>query len=314
MEFWNTIKEELEADHNVVLMIVLHSDGSSPGRQGFKMLVSTSGLLSGSIGGGIMEHKLVELCKSELLINEFSPFIKRQIHQSNIEKDKSGMICSGEQTIAFYRLKKADISTATELINTKSGVLVASEKGIHFASNATLSKAFELDIQPSDQWSFRQDFGHFPTLHVVGGGHVGLALSKFGFELGFSVKLYDDRTGLNTVEQNQYAQFIFVSDYQKIDKYISSTANDYVVLMSFGYRTDKVILQHLLPHQFQYLGMMGSKEKVKKLLEELLAEGVPQAELDTVYSPIGIQISSKTPEEIAISILAEIIQVKNNAK
>ena len=83
--------------------------------------------------------------------------------------------------------------------------------------------------------------------------------------------------------------------------------------MSFGYRTDKVVLQQLLHHQFKYLGMMGSKEKVKQLFKELLEEGIDKTLLVKVHSPIGVPIKSKTPEEIAVSILAEIIGVKNDS-
>ena len=89
MTIWNDILTELDNDQQVVLMVVLESKGSSPGRQGFKMMVSSSSKLSGSIGGGFMEHKLVELCRQKLLISEFTPFFKKQIHQDSIAKNKS---------------------------------------------------------------------------------------------------------------------------------------------------------------------------------------------------------------------------------
>lgn len=299
-----------------MLMYVLHSEGSSPGRQGFKMLVSGSGLISGSIGGGIMEYKLVELCRQELANKAVKqPFSKRQIHQSNIARDKSGMICSGEQTIAFYPLGKSDLTTVSGIIEADSngqyGVFIADEQGIRFDAGASLSEPFETDISNPEKWLVKEDFGHFPELHIVGGGHVSLALSKLANQVGFVVKIYDDRTDLNTVAQNQYAECILVSDYENIGNYLLPGSNKYVALMSFGYRTDKIVLQQLLDLDFKYLGMMGSAEKVKTLFAEMLAEGTPQAQLDKVHSPIGLPIASKTPEEIAVSILAEVIRVKN---
>ncbi|MBL4705769.1 MAG: XdhC family protein, partial [Flavobacteriales bacterium] len=121
------------------------------------------------------------------------------------------------------------------------------------------------------------------------------------------------RNNLNTVEHNTFAQFNLIPDYEKIGSYISSGTNKYVVLMSFGYRTDKVILENLLSHNFRYLGMMGSKEKTKTLFKELINEGVNQQDLNRVHAPIGIQISSKTPLEIAVSIMAQVTLVKNEA-
>jgi len=317
MEFWKKIKQDLEDGYKIIFMYVLNSEGSSPGRQGFKMFVSESQLLFGSIGGGFMEHKLVELCKKDLLSKEFKPFFKRQIHQTNIAKDKSGMICSGEQTIAFYQLDNSNISMVSDLLksisNSKYGVLIANDKGVSFDYGESLQKKFESDIFSSQKWLVKEDMGYFPELHIVGGGHVGLALSKFAYELGFVVTIYDCRAGLNTIKRNKYSQCILLSDFKYTNDYLTSGENKYVVLLSFSYRTDKTILQNLLNLEFKYLGMMGSKEKIKKLFKELLAEGATKAQLNKVYSPIGIQVSSKTPEEIAISILAQIIQVKNNS-
>jgi len=309
--FWNIAKQELEAGFKVILMYVLESKGSSPGRQGFKMLVSSSALLSGSIGGGFMEHKLVELCKKELLKREFDPFIKRQIHQDGISKDKSGMICSGEQTIAFYSLSSLDIPWVKEIVQQQKGILVAHEKGIHFEKNTALNETFNLKLKDETHWVLQEDINAAPELHIFGGGHVGLALSKLAKDLDFSVTLYDDREGLNTMDANKYANCVVLDNYSSINELVASGSNKYVVLMSFGYRTDKIILKQLITNNFKYLGMMGSKAKVETLFNELLTEGITQEQLGKIYAPIGLPISSKTPKEIAISILAEIIQVKN---
>lgn len=314
MNFWNTLHIELTNNNKVILMYVLQSEGSSPGRQGFKMGVSSSGLLFGSIGGGFMEHKLVELCKQELLYKDFEPFYKRQIHQASVPKNKSGMICSGEQTIAFYGLGQKDLSTIENINQSISeneyGVIQLNEKGIQFYLGLSQESKFESSMEV-DKWLLKEDLGCLPELHIVGGGHVGLALSKLANELDFKIKVYDDRQGLNTMEQNQFGATIFVSSYEKIGDYISNGDNKYVVLMSFGYRTDKVILKQLINHQFKYLGMMGSKEKVKQLFQEMLEEGIDRSQIDKLHSPIGVPIKSETPAEIAISILAEIIKVKN---
>lgn len=310
--FWNILKQELKNDFKVILMYVLESNGSSPGRQGFKMLVSNSGLLSGSIGGGIMEHKLVELCKKDLLKREFEPFIKKQIHQANSSKDRSGLICSGDQTIVFYKLTKDNSRWIKGIITGNKGVLIANEKGIYYKDDLSLTQKFELKITDALNWEIKEDFRIIPELHIIGGGHVGFALSKLAKSLNFSVTLYDDRKGLNTMEANSYAQCIVIEDYMGINELVTSGINKYVVLMSFGYQTDKIILKQLIKNNYKYLGMMGSQAKVNRLFDELLSEGITQEQLSNIHSPIGLSISSKTPKEIAISILAEIIKVKNS--
>lgn len=293
-------------------MIVTDSSGSSPGRRGFKMAVANNGEMYGSIGGGIMEHKLVEMCLNDLVIGPFGPFIKRQVHRSDIPSDRSGMICSGEQTIAFYSLARKDLVWVKALSKGRpNGVLLASNEGLKYSNNTSLDKEFSTTISSETEWHFQEDLGFRTDLHIIGGGHVGLALSKFAFEMGLDVTVYDDREELNTLKRNQYARTIAVANYGSIADKLETGSRSYVVLMSFGYRTDKVILKQLLDLKLKYLGMMGSKEKVKVLFQELLAEGVEQSEIEKVHSPIGIQINSRTPEEIAISILAEVIQVKN---
>ena len=299
-----------------MFMYVLHSEGSSPGRQGFKMCVSRSRLIFGSIGGGIMEHKLVEWCRVALEGEDMVPFIKRQIHRDNVPHDKSGMICSGEQTIGFYRLGMKDIVWATAILdalsNGKYGVIVADVDGLRFTPAASLSNRFELHLSDAGKWCLEEDLRHHPILHIVGCGHVGLALSRFALLLGYVVNIYDDREGLNTMEQNVDANRVLVSNYENINDYLDAAQPAYVVLMSFGYRTDKIILRKLLSRDFKYLGMMGSKKKVKRLFKELLDEGFTTLQLNKVHAPIGLPIRSQTPEEIAVSILAEIVLVKNS--
>ena len=315
MKFWKTIASEIENGHNLVLLYVIESSGSSPGRQGFKMAVSNSGLLAGSIGGGIMEHKLVELCKSELLKAKFDPFIKKQIHQSDIPANKSGMICSGEQTIAFFHLGKAQLSLVQKIIhanNSNNRQLVLSNSGIQIIE-ATNAFKLQIEINNSLHWQLKEQLNFLPVLHIIGGGHVSLALSKFAQETGFDVVVYDDRSRLNTMEENSFAKTIYIEDYSTINNIIPNGARTYVVIMSFGFKTDKIILKSLLKGKYKYLGMMGSRAKIDILFRELLEEGVNNNKLEKVFAPIGLPIASKTPQEIAVSILGQIVLQKNQS-
>ncbi|MCF6353110.1 MAG: XdhC family protein [Cyclobacteriaceae bacterium] len=315
MKFWTTIKEELEAGYSLALMYVLKSKGSSPGRQGFKMLVSQSGLLAGSIGGGVMEHKLVELCKTELLTTPFKPFVKKQIHQPNVSVHKSGLICSGQQTIAFYHLGKDQLLLIQKIIkanNSKNVQLVLSNSGIQLIEADNILK-FQLEITNNQHWKLKEQLNFLPQLYIIGGGHVSLALSKFAKETGFNVIVYDDRSRLNTIEQNNFAKTVYLKKYSSIKENVPDGVQTYVVIMSFGFKTDKVILKSLLKGNYKYLGIMGSQAKIDALLKELIEEGTANKELEKVFAPIGLPMASKTPQEIAVSILGQLIQVKNES-
>lgn len=307
---WQNIASELYRGESLCLLYVIDSEGSSPGRKGFSMFVTENGIMSGSIGGGFMEQKLVELAKSLLLAGDRKPFVKRQIHRADVVKDKSGMICSGEQTVAFYFIGKKDLDFI-ERIHGSQSVLELNERGMFLGEAEGMIQEKEVLIESSDKWRYREKLHYRNEVYIIGGGHVGLALSRMMKQLGFYVELIDDRQDLFTMKENEYAHRKQVLSYDEIDTFIPEGGNVYVVLVSFGFRTDEVILRRLLGKQFRYIGMMGSKEKVQILFDKMMHDGFAEEELRKVYAPIGIQINSKTPDEIAVSVAAEIIQIKN---
>lgn len=305
MLFWENLHRQLE-QQPLVLLTVVHSEGSSPGRQGFKMWVTEKDM-DGSIGGGFMEHKLVELAKSLLSSGPFSPFIKRQIHRKNAPRSQSGMICSGEQTVVFHYLDSQHLSEIQSINQGKQ--LVLNSQGA-FAVTTPLEKTITWE-QKGEQWEYKEKLYHQSTVYIVGAGHVGLAVSKIMQQLDFYVVLLDNRPNLNTMEENSYANEKHLVDYQEIIPYLPEGADHYVVLMSFGYRSDEIIIRQLLGKNYAYIGMLGSQNKVDTLFDQLEEQEFSRDDLNKVYAPIGIPIHSKTPEEIAISIAAQIIQVKN---
>lgn len=315
MDPWQFIHDKLNTSVNVILLYVLHSQGSSPGRQGFKMAVAADNSFCGSIGGGIMEHKFVEMAKAMLHENTATTGIYRQMHDKEAGKNKSGMICSGEQTIFLYKLQVSDLEYIKALLNSlqlnKNGLLRLSNSGFLFL-NEIPEQNFYFEQKNETGFLLIEKTGYKNVLHIIGGGHCALALSKLMQGMGFYIKVYDERQGLNTMEQNNYAhEKIIVPSYSGLEKIIESGNNVYVVIMTLGYRTDDVAVKALLKKTFKYIGLLGSKKKAKKMFEEYKAENINDALLNKIHSPAGIAIKSETPEEIAISIAAEIIAVKN---
>ena len=312
MDVWEFINDKLSAGVNVMLLYVLHSEGSSPGRKGFKMAVTADGHLCGTIGGGIMEFKLVEKAKALLQSGVKDIELIEQFHDKAHVKDQSGMICSGSQVNVLIPLDPAAANETISQINkaqkqNENRTILLSPAGIKITGQQ--AKGFNYKTQAD--WNYTESLAQKPVLHIIGGGHVGLALSELMHYLGFLIKLYDDRAALNTIEQNLFADEKYFVDYNTISDNLSINENDFVVIMTIGYRTDKIVLKQLVRKNFLYLGLLGSEKKNAKLFAELKAEGVDSNKLDKVFAPVGLNIFSKTTKEIAVSIAAQIILEKN---
>ncbi len=314
MEVWKFIHEKLTTSVEVFLLWVLESEGSSPGRQGFKMAVAEDGEFYGTIGGGMMEHKLVEKAKSLLAEKITSISLQRQYHDKQHNKDQSGMICSGSQLIAFVPLLINDAPVVEQIIKSieinKKNAIHLNLNGLSISQN-TSEENLVLKYKSNEEWQYAEAVDQRPVIHIIGGGHVGLALSELMNYLNFYVKLYDNRPQLNTFLQNKFAHEKHIVNYEQIGKTILENKDEYLVIMTFGYRDDKIVFKQLLEKEFFYAGMMGSESKIKTLFEELENEGINSAKWKNWFIPIGINIYSKTTKEIAVSIASEIIREKN---
>ena len=314
MKFWQETYLQLQAGNSVYILTVIENFGSSPGRKGFKMLVSSNGYLFGSVGGGVMEFALVEEAKKLLKQRTSTNFIKKQVHKGNI-KDGSGMICSGEQTVAFHYLDNTQIEIVKNILdclkNGEKGTLSLALDGFSFNTN-TINKQFDYQINSSNDWYFKEAIGFKNTLYIIGGGHVGVAVSELFVRLGFYVVVFDNRTNLNTLENNQYAHYKQVIDYTEIKQHLKEEPNTYIAIMTNKYTDDKLVLAQLLDFNSAYIGVLGSKAKLATMWKVFKEEGISDKSLAKIHAPIGMSIKSETPEEIAVSIAAEIINKKNN--
>jgi len=144
-------------------------------------------------------------------------------------------------------------------------------------------------------------------LVIVGGGHIGLALATMAELAGFSVAVFDDREEFASAERFPMAEYRYAGDIAAGLDAFDLGGSDYVVLVSRGHQVDELALRHAVGRGAAYVGMIGSRRRTHTVLTHLLEEGVDRAVLEAVRTPIGIDIGAETPEEIAVSILAEII-------
>jgi xanthine dehydrogenase accessory factor len=352
LQVWRFLRDSLENGQAAGLMIVVDSQGSSPGRAGFKMAVGSDGRMAGSIGGGIMEHKLVEYVRDRLARGV--PFweVRRQVHSKEAAHDQSGMICSGEQTIALLQMTaqyRGDLvhivgeleagrkvglrvdASGMQKVNSEKGEVKSADADGEGRDGRGEVKSSDADGESKDErgemkeegselhfqqeeaggWAYQETLGNWEVAHVIGAGHVGLEMCKVLAGLDFYVVNYDDRPGLNTMEDNAYAHRKVVTSYSELGHFIEEGPDVYVIVMTFGYRGDDEAVRALLGRRFRYFGMMGSAAKVGKLLGDLKRDGFAEADIMALRTPAGLVAHCKTPAEIAVSIAAEIVAVRN---
>ena len=152
-----------------------------------------------------------------------------------------------------------------------------------------------------------------PVVVLFGGGHISTALAKAASGAGFSVTVVDDRETFANAERFPMAQEIFTS-YEHAYEKIQPNASTYLVIVTRGHRDDMRVLAWAVRTDARYVGMIGSKRKVLSVYKALEAEGFRPEEFERVYAPMGLEIGALSPEEIAISIVAELIAVRRNAE
>ncbi len=152
-------------------------------------------------------------------------------------------------------------------------------------------------------------------LVVLGGGHIALPLVKMGKMLDFQVTVVDDRPAFAHGARFPEADQVVCQDFTTAIHKLGFDANTFVIIVTRGHRHDKTCLvETFKQHQAAYIGMIGSRRKVQALMQDLREEGFSEEKLDCVYAPIGLDIGAQTPEEIAVSIMAEIIKVRHRGR
>lgn len=152
-------------------------------------------------------------------------------------------------------------------------------------------------------------------LYVFGGGHVALPVVQMASKVGFNITVIDDRPEFANAERFPEAGNCVQASPGPYAEQLELTERDYVVIVTPGHKNDYAVLKGIIKKPYRYLGLIGSKVKRKEIYEKLQKnDGISQAELKKVHCPIGIEIGSETPEEIAVSIVAELIKVRRTGK
>lgn len=165
-----------------------------------------------------------------------------------------------------------------------------------------------------DVHSFFERAGRTPELVICGGGHVSIPVIQMGRMLGFTVTVLEDRPKFADHARQAGADRVFCEPFEEGLSKIPGNLDTWFIIVTRGHRYDALCLEAILHKTRAYVGMMGSKRRTAIVKNQLEEKGIPRIDLENVHTPIGLKIGAETPEEIAVSILAEVIQVKNKEK
>jgi xanthine dehydrogenase accessory factor len=193
---------------------------------------------------------------------------------------------------------------ARQAIDHRRPELVHYELSDDFAQETGLICGGQMDV-------YIEPIEPSPELYVIGAGHVGFHLARLAHEVGFRVHIVDDREKFANNERFPTAEEVVVDDIPTWIARANLPPHAYAVIVTRGHTNDLEALRALAPIDLRYLGLIGSRAKVARIYEALAADNMPAERLERVHAPIGLDIGAVTPQEIAVSILAELIAVKH---
>ncbi len=328
----------------VVYCRLVETRGSTPQKAGAAMLVFGDGSQAGTLGGGCVEAEVRR--RALACLQGGAP----EVLTFNLDSDygwDDGLICGGrmrvlveplhtpEQRAYFDHLAQrldagAGFTEAIVFDAEKSGLpatacLLFDERGAQVASlraesmTAADRAAVESRLTPlaeRPKVAAQQGVAMLPRLErcrlvIVGGGHVGQAVAQWAPDLDFEVVVVDDRPEYVSPERFPRAAERLAGPVDQVLPGLAVTSNTYCLIVTRGHNHDEEALFHLVDRGARYVGMIGSKRKIRLIFDDLLAEGVAPERLARVFAPVGIDIGSQTVSEIAISILAELVAHRN---
>ena len=322
------ITETLAADRPFALLTIVERQGSSPRGLGACMLVTADGEQRGTIGGGSVEFHAAAHAKATLSSGVSETQMYR-LHSNEVAD--IGMICGGSVWVLFERFL-SDARTkalfarlaaahargeAAYLVRAISDgavtdVGVYDGEGLHFSDTldaAIIEKhiAQRAVLVKGEPQLLIEPVGETPRVYIAGGGHVSQRLVPVLAYVNFRVVVLEDRETFADPALFPAAEDVRMCDFADIRPVAPVTARDYVVIMTRGHMADYEVLKQMLTTDATYIGCIGSRAKIALTKQKLFAEGFTEADFMRVHTPIGLPIGGETPEEIAISIAAEMI-------
>ncbi len=346
-ELLHTLGQALASGRQAAYCRLVETRGSTPQKAGACMLVFEDGSQTGTLGGGCVEAEVKRRALA-ILPAQTAEIISFQL-DSNYGWD-DGLICGGRMQVLvvplssgtwpayFARLadqcasgrgcqeavvfdgEKCGLPSATRYLISAAGELLAQAGP---GGDETLSRTAPpivreglLDLSSRPRPNSARGIAYLPHLPrcrlvIVGAGHVGQAVGNLAADLDFDVWVVDDRQEYVSQQRFPRAQRRISGDIDEVLREIDVTPDTYCLVVTRGHHHDEKALYHLIDRGARYVGMIGSRRKIRLIFDDLLQEGVDPDALARVYAPVGLDIGSQTVPEIAVSILGELIAHRN---
>lgn len=345
LELLKNIASALGRGEELVAATIVGGSGSSPRGSGVKMLVRPGGAILGSVGGGVLEANVIRLATELLGKPGGARLVSFEL--TGDEVASSGMICGGAVTVfleslspeedlkqTYGRLVEAlESSGGAVLLTEISGPADKAEPGPRYVlgpeeavygpaagppdellRRARASGSAEI-IEAAGGRYVVETFTAPNAAIIVGAGHVGLFTARLARMAGFRTVVIDDRDEFANRERFPEADEIRVVDsFSDCLEGTPVNENSFIVILTRGHAHDKTVLAQALTLNPGYVGMIGSRRKRDAIYEALAREGVPRDRFTAVHCPVGLDIDAETPEEIAVSIVAEMIRARAGMK
>ena len=344
-ELYEYILDLIRSGKRGALATIVHQAGSSPRGLGAQMVIMEDGKILGSVGGGTLEADVIKGARE--VMREGVPR-RMEFFLRGEDVADSDMICGGDVEVLLEPLKEG----FADLYNRLKEIKERDEKGLLFTllpgdgseggKGLFVPKGEGVSLLPSrvhsllegflsshpELWQRRdpfplsvEGFQFFvepifvePTLYIFGAGHIAQQIAPLAKMADFRVVVLDDRADFATPERFPEADQVLVQDFEGLASKVKVGEEDYLVIVTRGHLHDYTVLRQFLRSGAKYIGMIGSRKKRDAIYRRLRQEGFSEEEISRVHAPIGLDIGAETPQEIAISIVAELIAVRRKGE
>jgi xanthine dehydrogenase accessory factor len=341
MNLFRNMVDLLGSGEGFVLATILARSGSAPRATGTRMMIRSDGRIHGSIGGGILEAQVQDLAKAVFRHREM---VVRDFHLSADDASRMGMICGGQVQVLIHLVDASEAfhlglyqAVLSSLEKRKRAWLITripaeGESGISPGQalyGEDRSSIGSLDgnglreivslagsgqpelVSHGDSRFLVELLCHEASVFIFGAGHISQKLAPLTKLVGFRTIVLDDREEFANRRQFADADQVIVLDaFASAIQGLDIDAASYLVLVTRGHAYDKVLLAEALRTKAGYIGMIGSRRKRDAIYAALTEKGFSPRDFDRVHSPVGLDIGAETPEEIAVSIVAQLVQVR----
>lgn len=317
-DFWQRVRAHLEAGSAVFAALVVGNTRGSPGTRGARLYVAADGAIGGTVGGGIMEAGIVRDARAGLRAGTDAPPRLQHFEHRNKPgtKHPSGLICAGEQTnLNLWLQPRRDLAAIDRFCRASAdqdgpaATLVVDAKGLGVIDGGGQS-GMQLR-RDGDHWRYTESSRNPLRLAIAGGGHCGKALARLACELGYRVQVFDTRGEmLQTDDWPAAVDRQRIDDYAKLGGHLHHPERTAVVVMTTAITSDIAALASVAETDWRWLGVMGSRAKIHEIHTALAVRGIAQPHIDAIHGPIGLPMKSDTPPEIAVSIMAQLLDLR----